>query len=277
MRTIRHYVDRRAAEQPDATWLIAPETGATMTYARLQRDSQDLTRFLLGKGLRKGDKVALMLHNGYQAARLLIGTMYGGFMVAPLNLLAQPSQLAYVLEHSDTRLVFTSGEFAERLKAALTGIRREIAVVAIDPDATEIFNRAALPDAPLPDVAETDDALLMYTSGTTGKPKGCVLSNRSVCAGGEYTSAAHELSARDRVLCAMPLYHINGQIVTAVAPLVHGGSVVMPRRFSVSNYWDLVAQYQCTWINVVPTIIAYLLNAPPPRERGLDVSRVKFC
>lgn len=277
MRTIRDYVDRRAAEQPGATWLIAPETGATMSYAQLQCDSIDLSRFLLGMGIRKGDKVALMLHNSYQAARLLIGVMYGGFMVAPLNLLAQPSQLAYVLEHSDTRVVFTSAEFAERLKTALSGIQRDITVIAIDPDAKEIFDRSALPGVQLPNVSETDDALLMYTSGTTGKPKGCVLSNRSVCAGGEFTSSAHELTAKDRVLCAMPLYHINGQIVTTVAPLVHGGSVVMPHRFSVSNYWELVARNQCTWINVVPTIIAYLMNAPTPRDKGLDVSRVKFC
>jgi len=277
MRTIRHLVDQQANAQPNATWLIAPETGATMTYAQLQRDSQDLSRFLLGGGIQKGEKVALMLHNSYQTARLLIGVMYGGFMVAPLNLLAQPSQLAYVLEHSDTRVVFTSGEFAGRIKTALAGIKREITVIAIDPDATEIFDRKTLPEQQLPDVTETDDALLMYTSGTTGKPKGCVLSNRSVCAGGEFTSAAHELTARDRVLCAMPLYHINGQIVTTVAPLVHGGSVVMPQRFSVSNYWELVSKHHCTWINVVPTIIAYLMNAPTPKEKGLDASSVKFC
>lgn len=277
MRTIRHLVDRQARERPDAIWLIAPETGATMTFAQLQRNSQDLARFLMDSGLKKGDKVALMLHNGYQTARLLIGVMYGGFMVAPLNLLAQPSQLAYVLEHSDTRVVFTSTEFAERLQAALAGIRREIAVIAIDPDAAQIFDAAALPDTAMPEVGEADDALLMYTSGTTGKPKGCVLSNRSVCAGGEFTSSAHELTANDRVLCAMPLYHINGQIVTTVAPLVHGGSVVMPHRFSVSNYWELVAKHHCTWINVVPTIIAYLMNAPTPKEKGFDVSRVKFC
>jgi long-chain acyl-CoA synthetase len=277
MRTIRHIVDHQARERPDATWLIAPETGRTMSFAQLQRDSLDLAHFLLGKGLDKGDKVALMLHNGYQTARLLIGVMYGGFMVAPLNLLAQPSQLAYVLDHSDTKLVFTSAEFAGRLKEALAGVGRAVEVVAIDPDAAEIFDRAALCERPLPAVAETDDALLMYTSGTTGKPKGCVLSNRSVCAGGEFTSRAHELAAQDRVLCAMPLYHINGQIVTTVAPLVHGGSVVMPHRFSVTNYWELVAKHRCTWINVVPTIIAYLMNAPTPSDKGLDVSRVKFC
>ena len=277
MRTIRHLVDTRAAEHPAATYLIAPETGATMTYAQLQQASSALTSHLISLGLVKGDKVALMLHNSYQTARLLIGVMYGGFMVAPLNLLAQPSQLRYVLDHSDTKVVFTSEEFADRLRDALTGIARDIRVIAIDPDATELFEDAAPGNRPLPDITENDDALLMYTSGTTGKPKGCVLSNRSVVAGGQFTSTAHELAAPDRVLCAMPLYHINGQIVTTVAPIAHGGSVVLPHRFSVSNYWELVTQHGCTWINVVPTIIAYLLNAPDPRARGLDISRVKFC
>jgi len=274
-RTIRHYVDLRARETPHATYLIAPETGAVLTYGELQRASIELGRFLLSRGLRQSDKVALMLHNSYQTARLLIGTMYAGYTVAPLNLLSQASQLQYVLDHSDTRLVFTSDGLAPRVHEALAGVQRNVEVVVIDPDATTIFG--AQREAPLPDINEFDDALLMYTSGTTGKPKGCVLSQKSVVAGGEFTSSAHQLGAQDRVLCALPLYHINGQIVTTVAPLVHGGSVVMPHRFSASNYWELVVRYQCTWINVVPTIIAYLLNGADPRDSGLDNSRVKFC
>ncbi|HTE16102.1 MAG TPA: AMP-binding protein, partial [Burkholderiales bacterium] len=255
--------------------MIAPETGATLTYAQLQRDSIQLAAFLLSHRLRKGDKVALMLHNSYQTAQLLIGVMYAGFMVAPLNLLAQTSQLSYVLDHSDCKLVFTSEVLAPRVREALANVNRTIEVVVIDPDAKTIFD--AQPEIALPELREDDDALLMYTSGTTGKPKGCVLSNRSVVAGGEFTSNAHQLGAHDRVLCAMPLYHINGQIVTTVAPLVHGGSVVIPHRFSASDYWELVTQHQCTWINVVPTIIAYLLNGADPRQHGLDISRVKFC
>ena len=143
MRTIRHHVDARAAEQPDAPYLIAPETGAVMTYAELQRASRRLTAFLSSRGLRKGDKVALMLHNGYQTARLLIGVMYGGFTVAPLNLLSQRSQLAYVLEHSDTRLVFTSAELEPRVREALASIPCEIEVVVIDPDAAEVVEAPA--------------------------------------------------------------------------------------------------------------------------------------
>jgi len=277
MRTIRHYVDLQAREQPDAPYLIAPETGRTLTYGKLKQDSEALGRYLLGQGLAKDDKVALMLHNSYQAARLFIGVMHAGFTVSPLNLLSQRSQLAYVLEHSDTRLVFTSREHGAALSAALSEIKRSIKVVTIDPDAEIIFGHESPSAGPLPSLAENDEAMLMYTSGTTGRPKGCVLSHRSVVAGGEYTSAAHGLTRDDRVLCAMPLYHINGQIVTAVAPLVHGGSVVMPRRFSASSYWELVSRYRCTWINVVPTMIAYLLSGPDPREKGLAVSQVKFC
>jgi acyl-CoA synthetase (AMP-forming)/AMP-acid ligase II len=78
-------------------------------------------------------------------------------------------------------------------------------------------------------------------------------------------------------MAVLPLYHINAQIVTATSPLVHGGSLVLPQRFSASSFWETVVKHGCTWINVVPTIIAYLLNGSSPEGKGLDISRVKFC
>ncbi len=113
-----------ARETPDAPYVIAPETRTTLTYAQLQRDSVQFAAFLLNRRLRKGDKVALMLHNSYQTARRLIGVMYVGFMVAPLNLLAQVSQLTYVLDHSDSELVFTSVELAPRVHEVLVDVSR---------------------------------------------------------------------------------------------------------------------------------------------------------
>jgi long-chain acyl-CoA synthetase len=278
MRTIRDYLDKRAAEGPGRVYLVAPETGLTLTYGQMQDDARRLTAFLLQRGLRKGDKVALMLHNAYQTANLLLGVMYGGFTVSPINLLAQATQLAYVLDHSDTQLVFVDAEHESALRRALEAVKREVEIVVIDPDAPGAMGFAALPAVTLPSVHEDDDALLMYTSGTTGVPKGVVLSHMNVVSGGEFTSRAHALGPGDRVLCALPLYHINGQIVTAVAPLVHGGSVVMPHRFSASNYWSLVSEHRCTWLNVVPTIISYLLNGADPRTQGLShLDQVRFC
>ncbi len=276
MSTIRDHIDRRAAEHAQRVFLIAPETGRELTYGALRDDARRLAAFLCAKGLRKGDKVTLMLHNGRQTASLLLGIMYGGFVVSPINLLAQPSQLAYVLGHSDTQLVFVDAEHEPALRAALANVEREVTIVVIDPDA-ESIDFGALPDIALPAVHDDDDALLMYTSGTTGVPKGVVLTHRNVVAGGEFTTRAHELTGADRVLCVLPLYHINGQIVTTVAPLVHGGSVVMPHRFSASTYWQLVSKYRCTWLNVVPTIISYLLNGPDPRaDAGACLEQVRF-
>jgi acyl-CoA synthetase (AMP-forming)/AMP-acid ligase II len=274
MRTIRDYIDLHAESQPNKAYLIAPETGVQMSYGQLKSEAEKLTRFLLKLGLRKGDKVALMLHNGYQTARLLLGVMYGGFVVAPINLLAQRSQLEYVLDHSDAQIVFAEEENLEKLNAALAKVTRPVRVFMIDVDSVSIFDESVIPDVSLPTIHEDDDALLMYTSGTTGLPKGVVLTQMSVTSGGLYTSQAHELTEEDRVLCVLPLYHINGQIVTTVAPLIHGGSVVMPHRFSVSNYWDLVSQHRCTWINFVPTIVAYLLNGPAPKNA---VKHVRFA
>jgi len=80
-------------------------------------------------------------------------------------------------------------------------------------------------------VTGSSDGLLMYTSGTTGRPKGVVLSHANLLAGGANVSIAHELKSTDRALCVLPLFHINGLCVTLLGPLVSGGSVVMPNRF----------------------------------------------
>jgi long-chain acyl-CoA synthetase len=276
LRTIREYVDFQAAKRPDAVYLVAPEPNRSMTFAVLQKACRKLAHHLFERGIRPGEKVALLMHNGYQTCRLFIGAMYGGFCITPLNLLAQSSQLEYVLEHSDARIVFVSPDQLERLNAALANVKRKIQVVVCDVDAEEFI---AAPDGimEMPAVREEDDALMMYTSGTTGTPKGVVLANRSVVSGGQFVSGAHELGPQDRVMACLPLYHINAQIVTATAPLVHGGSLVLPHRFSVSNFWELAVQHRCTWINLVPTMISYLLNGPDPAEKDLDTGRVKFC
>jgi long-chain acyl-CoA synthetase len=276
LRTVRAYVDWQAAQRPDAIYLIAPETNRQMSFAALQQASRALTHYLLQRGLRQGAKVAFLMPNGLQTCRLLIGLMYGGFCATPLNLLAHQSQLEYVLEHSDAEIVFVAPGLADRLQAALANVSRAIEVVLCDVDAEEFLPASATP-AELTPVGEEDDVLMVYTSGTTGRPKGVVLTNKAVISGGQFVSAAHELGPQDRAMACLPLYHINAQIVTAIAPLVHGGSLVLPHRFGVSGFWDLVARNRCTWINAVPTIISYLLNDASAGESGNALLQVRFC
>jgi long-chain acyl-CoA synthetase len=203
--------------------------------------------------------------------------MYGGYCVTPLNLLAQPAQLSYVLEHSDAEIVFVAPDQVERLREAAAGLVKAPRMVVCDVNAAEFLPAAEVSSAMESNPGEEDAALMMYTSGTTGKPKGVVLSQRAVISGGTFVSAVHQLGPDDRVMAVLPLYHINAQVVTATSPLIHGGSLVLPNRFSASTFWQTAIAHDCTWINVVPTMIAYLLNGPDFAELGIDASAIRFC
>ena len=300
--TIRDIIDARAAAQPDAAFLLAPEANGTITYGDLCASARAVAAMLDTLGVPAGEPVAFLLPNGVCAITLFLGTMYAGRVAAPQNLLAQDSYLEYALVHSGTRVVFTVEEHAARLTGLAARNDGRFTVQVCDPDvpvAGAAPDPRAVPGAspvgadadaplagaatdtpatPLPPLAPADAALLMYTSGTTGQPKGALLSHANLVAAGRAVSASLALGPADRVLSSLPLYHVNGQCIATVSPLVSGGSLVMPRRFSVSQWWPLVARYRPTWINVVPTIIAYLLNAPDPAASDAAALRgVRFC
>ena len=275
--TIRSIIDERAKQAPNKVYLVAPEARLKLTYGQLQDDSLNFAGHLMKLGLQKGDKVSFMLGNGYQTTKIFLGTMYAGLVISPINLMSQPSQLEYVLDHSDTNLVFFTEDQREKLETAASKIKRKIKLIMIDNDAETIFSaNDHLSGFTLPEITEEDDALLLYTSGTTGLPKGVILTHKNMIAGGENTALAHGLTAEDRALCSLPLYHINGEVVTAVTPLVSGGSVVMPHRFSISNFWELISEFACTWFSVVPTIISYLTNATDLEGKDLNIDQLRF-
>ena len=102
------------------------------------------------------------------------------------------------------------------------------------------------PQAPLHPVSATDDALLMYTSGTTGQPKGVVHSHASLLAGGWTAMIAHDLTPQDRGLCVLPIYHINGLCVSVMGGLVSGGAIAIAPRFSAGAFWRDAARTEVT-------------------------------
>ena len=115
--------------------------------------------------------------------------------------------------------------------------------------------------ARLRDVAPRDPALLVYTSGTTGRPKGVVHTQSSLLAGGWTTAIAHALGPQDRGFCVLPIYHINGLCVSVMGALVSGGSLAMCATFSASQFWDQLEESKATWFSVVPTILSHLLHS----------------
>lgn len=260
MNTVREFVEHNAATQPDKAFLIAPEDGVAMSYAQLHQHVLDIAARLDSLGVAKGEKVAFLLPNGYWSTALLLGVVCSGRVIVPLNAVSGDSALSYVIEHSESRVILVSDQFAEKFAGVLGALPDSVLLIPTDVDRGTQWPCETLGQAKLPALDADDDAVLMYTSGTTGRPKGVLLSHANTVAGGRNTAVAHELTPDDRAMCVLPLYHINAQMVTVIGPLVSGGSVVMPHRFGTSTFWSMIAAHDCTWFSVVPTIIAYLLE-----------------
>ena len=312
LRTVFELVESQAAARPDAIYAIdaagVQTNGAVgapaITFAALAQSCHEWGRLLAASGLRPGDTLSVVMPNGLQTLRLLLGAMHAGCCVNPVNLLAQPEQMRYVLEHSDCRLVVAAPDWADRVGDLLATLDRRVGLVVLAADgddaalqdafATAATARAATARAataqaattraataraatlasPLPPATDAT-ALLMYTSGTTGLPKGVMLTQANLAANARAVGQEHGLSEADRVLAVLPLYHINAFIVTMLAPLAHGGSLVMAPRFSAARFWPQAIDTRCTWLNVVPTIVSYLLEGDaPPREL---LAGIRFC
>jgi len=262
--TVREVIAQAARHSPTHTYLVAPESGKVFSYADLELHAREVAQHLRSLGLGKGDVVSFMLGNGPGTVGLILGSMYGGYVCAPLNAASGLSQLTYVLDHSNTRIVFVSADYEGQLREALGSITREVRIIATDVDAGPEWPTGVSADGSLPSVEPGDDAMLMYTSGTTGKPKGVLLTHGNVLSGGRNVAGAHALGPDDRGLCVLPLCHINAHTVSLLGTLLGGGTVVLPHRFSVTRFWDWIADHHCTWFSVVPTIIAYLLHERSP-------------
>ena len=275
-RTVGELIAARAKDRPGATYFLATETGRTLTFAELEASSRRVAALLGRLAGPAGAHVSLVMPNGLATLRILLGAMAGGYCVNPVNLLSQPEQMRYVIDHCDSRVVFASPEWAPKLADLVRGIGRPIQVVEVDPDAQALPGEDPRDDSfALPEVAPGALALLMYTSGTTGKPKGVMLTQSNLCANAHAISAEHRLGPADRVTAVLPLYHINAFAVTMLAPLAHGGSLAMPPKFSAGRFWELATRHGCTWLNMVPTMVSYLLEGPaPPRA---SIAHVRFC
>jgi acyl-CoA synthetase (AMP-forming)/AMP-acid ligase II len=283
-RSVRDFVDAQAEAQPEKLFLMTPDTGIRVSYQELKNTLRYFANALLQMGILHQQTVSVMMQNSWGSVQVMLGTLYGGRITAPINLAAGDPQIAYVIEHSETGIIFVSPEEEPRLRRILEGIARPIRVILCDTVTGPVWPEGvtgATTGTPAL-IANHDngaDGLLMYTSGTTGKPKGAMLRQRAPLCGGENAIIAHELTPDDRVLLVLPLFHINGFCVSLMSTLVGGMSIVVPPRFSVSGFWEQLIAHDCTWFSAVPTQYQYLLraaeaNGPPPRA---GLAHVRFA
>ena len=248
--TIRNWLEARAGAGGVA--VVFPETGEELTWEGLLDDARRVACVLTAKGAKRGESVAIVSPNGPDALKAFFGVVYGGFRATMINLAAGRDAISYALEHSEAQFSYVHQNCKALFdEANLTGVE----TLSLEDDA----------EAQLFELSPDHHALLMYTSGTTGRPKGVVHTHASLLAGGWTTAIAHELSESDRGFCVLPIYHINGLCVTVMGSLVSGGSLSMVGKFSTSRFWQQAEDSKVTWFSVVPTIISHLLhgNAEP--------------
>ncbi|MEP5154317.1 AMP-binding protein [Planktotalea sp.] len=259
--TVKDWLDARA--QSDEIAFVFPETGESLGWRGLREAARDMAQGLFGLGIRQGESVAIVHPNGRAGVLAVYAALYGGFRATMINLAAGPDAIAYALEHSGARFAFVHDSQIEPIKK-------------IAPATLSILTDSMLRDrTPLPDFGPDQHALLMYTSGTTGQPKGVVHTHSSLMAGGWTTAVAHELSPKDRGFCVLPIYHINGLCVTMMGALVSGGSLAMVAKFSTSKFWGQVDTSMVTWFSVVPTIISHLLHSDKNPSKAV-CERLRF-
>jgi len=270
--TIFDFINRRAMETPQAIYLVDPETGETTTFEMLKEQARSVASNIYANGVQPGESVAYALTNSPKSAIIILGIFYGGFLATAINLVAGKDVITYVVGHSDAKLILTDEKGEAVTREVLSDLKNKPPVIV--PNGA-FFNMAGN-DFEHPRKKETD-GLLMYTSGTTGQPKGVVLTHGNLIAGGRNTADAHRLTVDDRGLCILPLYHINGLCVSVLGALVSGGGLVIPPKFSVSTFWPLIEEEECTWFSVVPTQVSYLLHNEASHPSLTSLKKLRFC
>jgi acyl-CoA synthetase (AMP-forming)/AMP-acid ligase II len=212
--------------------------------------------------VEKGERVTLALGNSVEYVATAFGVLKAGAILNPVNPGLGASELGWILGHAEPRVVVTSAEHATQVRAAAPSVR--LATWDGTPRTEALGPRAdASPAGPPPVVVGADDySTLLYTSGTTGRPKGVLFTHGRSGTSGAHFIDAMGLRADDVILAVTPLFHGNawGAVTTA---LYAGGTAAFPRAFSASEFWPLVHETRATVVFTLGTVLAMLLTREP--------------
>ncbi len=241
-----------------------------VTFAELEEASARAAGLLRGHGIGRGDRVAIMLPNVPEFASAYYGALRIGAVVVPLNVLYKRREVRHLLQDSGARVILALEGMHEHAEAAAedTGaacVRVTVgAFPAGDVDA----------DHGLADVAPGDLALLLYTSGTTGTPKGAELTHFNLDRNSEISASMFRLSADDVLLGVLPLFHAFGQTCGLNTPLRCGASATLLPRFDPDQALELIVQHGVTIALGVPTMYAAMLERAGDTLPG---ARLRYC
>ena len=265
----------KAAAEPARTF--ARFDGAAVTFGALDRRSAALATTLRRQGHAPGTHVAVMLRNSVDALVVILGLARAGLVWVPVNIGQRGAGLAYLLDHSRPAVVIAEHDLVPEI-AACEARHDAMEVVPRDPDAPETGLAALLATepgdvGPLPSPADT--FAIMYTSGTTGPPKGVVVTHRMMRRAADGVLEVSDARAGDVLFVWEPLYHIGGAQLVAL-PALADVELAMTGRFSASRFWRQVQASGATHIHYLGGILHILLKQPRTPEETDNTVRVAW-
>ena len=250
----------------ERTAVIAPEQNVRVTYGSLRKQVQVIAEKLAAAGVNRGDRIGMALPNGIPSIITFLAASVVG-TAAPLDPGCQEDEFRFSLEDTDARVLLLAPDGVDEAREA-AGNR--IPILTVDMDAAGTVTVRGLIESrpvPLPDIE--DLALVLHTSGSTGKRKRVPLTHANLSISAGNVSRHYALGPNDVSLCVMPLFHVHGLVASTLATLATGGTVVMPATFNPLSFWPIVRDHHVTWYSAAPTIHQRLLaqvekGAPPP-------------
>jgi long-chain acyl-CoA synthetase len=271
---IAHLLDLRAQETPDKVFLIYYDVHGNrseLTYAQFTAHVNQTANFLANDlGIKNGDRVATISYNHADTVVIYFACWKLGATLAPQNVTEDDSRIAFILRNSESVVVFARQEYLERAEKIIHGTEEGLGaanirqIIQIDGDSQlgYLHYPTAIADQPIdfmpaePATLESE-SLLVYTSGTTGSPKGVVLIQYNMLVDARGIADWQGLTGNQRMMNVLPIHHVNGIIVTLITPLYIGGSVVINRQFQSSTFWLRIARENVNVVSVVPTLLQF--------------------
>jgi len=249
----------RAAAQPEKPALICGDT--MLTYAQFAAQVENVAHGWLGKGLKPGDRVALHMRNGIDLATFYYACFAAGFVAVPVNTRLTPEEIAYVLDHSGAKAYIAQPD-----------LRIQTSIPTWEPDAVASSDSKTPLPVPQPD----DPALLLYTSGTTARPKGVSHSQRTIAGNASYMDA-WGLKPDDHTLLFTAMVHATGSIMLLMSSLWIGATVTIVPIFDPATVLDTWERSGATFHMGLPTMIRALLAEQRSRPRKITTGRSAIC
>ncbi|MDB5410878.1 MAG: Long-chain-fatty-acid--CoA ligase, partial [Rhodospirillales bacterium] len=256
-------IDRSRDLEKVAVIDLGGEAPREVTYAALDAMAMGVARALLGRGLVRGERVAILAANRSEYLAAYFGIMRAGLVAVPVNFKFPAKTIDFILRDSGAKLVFCDGPRRE-------DVPTDLPAVVFGDGFDEFLDRGTF-ESVVP--AANEPAMFLYTSGSTGTPKGVVLSHQSHLWVVDVRLGGQDLS-RHRYLVAAPLYHMNALALSKLACAAHATIVLLP-QFTARGYIEAIGRYRATWLTAVPPMIAMMLREPDLLAKT-DLSSVEF-